>query len=291
MHVSKTYGKERGINDVTFDVQPGEVFGFLGPNGAGKSTTINAILDLLHPDSGSIAIFGLDHHSQGVAARQRVGYLSGDMETDPTLTGRQYLQFAASLYGGVEQSTIDELVARLKCQTNKKIKHLSRGNRQKIGLVAALMSDPDLLILDEPTSGLDPLIQAEFNQILLERKERGQTTFMSSHVLSEVQSICDRVGFIRDGQLITVASMSELLLAAARCVTVVFESAAPDTRLKDLDGISEYKEKDKQRTFKFTGDYNQLLRVLNLKPIVSLEVAEPELEQLFMSYYEETSHA
>ncbi|HET7629748.1 MAG TPA: ABC transporter ATP-binding protein [Candidatus Saccharimonadales bacterium] len=289
-HVSKAYGRSRGIKDVSLEVKAGEIFGFLGPNGAGKSTTINTVLDLLKPDTGTIQLFGLDHHKDLKQVHQNIGYLSGDMETDPTLTGRQYLNFAANLRGGVDKSRIDELAKRLKCDLNRKIKHLSRGNRQKIGLVAALMHDPDLLILDEPTSGLDPLIQNEFNQIIKEHQAEGKTTFMSSHVLSEVQETCDRVGFIKDGVLIKVEQMDKLMAQAARKVSVVFESSAPDSRLKTLPGVSNYRANGQRRNFDFSGDYNLLLRVLSYKSMTDVEIAAPDLEELFMSYYQGDKH-
>ena len=288
--VTKTYGKSRGIDNISLSIKQGEVFGFLGPNGAGKSTTINTMLDLLRPNSGSISIFGLDSHDDSVAIRHKIGYLSGDMATDPTLTGKQYLSYAAHLHGGVESKKIKELVSRLNCETDKKIKQLSRGNRQKVGLVAALMHDPDLLILDEPTSGLDPLVQGQFNQIIRERKRAGKTTFMSSHVLSEVQSICDRVGFIRDGKLIRVSPLAELLENTPRHVSVVYTGAPPDSQLKTLSGVSGMSGQGSRRYFTYRGNYNELMRVLATKPIKDLQIAEPPLDELFMEYYQ-TSEA
>ncbi len=287
-NVTKTYGKSRGISDIKLDVAEGEVFGFLGPNGAGKSTTINAILDLLRPDSGTITVFGLDSTKDAVAVHRRIGYLSGDMTTDPGLTGAQYLEFARNLHGNVNKQRVDELVTRLRCETNKKIKALSRGNRQKIGLVAALMHDPDLLILDEPTAGLDPLIQNEFNEIIKERKSQGKTTFMSSHVLSEVQSVCDRVGFIRDGKLVRVSKLSELVTLAPKRVSVVYKGAAPDSQLKKLKGVDQLTEDRNRRDFIYTGDYNELMRALSMKPIKDLQIFEPQLDELFMAYYQGT---
>lgn len=284
--VTKSYGKSRGIENVSLAIREGEVFGFLGPNGAGKSTTINTVLDLLYADSGSISLFGLDSHKDSVKVRKRIGYLSGDMATDPSLTGAQYLAFAANLHGGVDKKHVDELVQRLKCETNKKIKSLSRGNRQKIGLVAALMHDPDLLILDEPTSGLDPLVQNEFNQIIKERKSAGKTTFMSSHVLSEVQTVCDRVGFIRDGKLIRVSSLAELMRHAPRKVSVLFSTTPPDSQLRVLKGVRDLKKNGMRREFSFQGNYNELLRILAMKPLHDVQILESPLDELFMEYYQ-----
>ncbi len=285
-NVTKSYGKDRGISGINLSVVEGEVFGFLGPNGAGKSTTINSILDLLHLNSGTITVFGLDAHRDSVEVKRRIGYLSGDMTTDPSLTGAQYLLLAQNLHGNVDETYVAELVKRLRCETHKRIKSLSRGNRQKIGLVAALMHDPDLLILDEPTSGLDPLIQSEFNEIIRERKARGKTTFMSSHVLSEVQAVCDRVGFIRDGKLIRVSKLEELLQDAPRRVSVLYQTSAPDSQLKTLAGVSDMQTIGKRRVFTYSGEYNELLRVLGTKKIHDLQILEPQLDELFMEYYQ-----
>lgn len=285
--VTKQYGaRSRGITDISLSVAKGEVFGFLGPNGAGKSTTINTILDLLRPQTGTIQIFGRDHRDHPATLRQQIGYLSGDMETDPTLTGRQYLHFVANLHDSVAQATINGLVERLKCDLDKKIRHLSRGNKQKIGLVAALMHDPDLLILDEPTSGLDPLIQAEFNAIIREHQQRGKTTFISSHVLSEVQAICDRVGFIRDGKLIKVSGLDELIREATKRVTVTFAKTVPKNSLVNLPGAHHVTIDNQTATFHFKGNDNELLRLLAAHPVKDIQISEPDLSDLFMNYYQ-----
>jgi ABC-2 type transport system ATP-binding protein len=284
-HLTKRYDGKHGIYDINLEVARGEVFGFLGPNGAGKSTTINTILDLLKPQEGSIAVLGLDHHKQMKEVHARLGYLSGDMETDPSLTGKQYLQYMSHLHGGIDQNVIDELARRLKSDTTTKIRHLSRGNRQKIGLIAALMHDPDILILDEPTSGLDPLVQAEFNAIIREHKARGKTTFISSHILSEVQSICDRVGFIKEGKLIRVSTLKELMKSTSRNITVHFKSKVPREQITKLKGVSKLRHEDGMLAFTFGGDINQLLQLLAKHAIDSIQIAEPDLEELFMNYY------
>lgn len=285
-NVTKTYGKSRGITNINLEVFAGEIFGFLGPNGAGKSTTINTILDLLRANKGSIHVLGMDSHKKSVEIRRRIGYLSGDMTTDPSLTGKQYLEFARHMHGNVDAAHVDELAERLQAELHKKIKSLSRGNRQKIGLIAALMHDPDLLILDEPTSGLDPLIQNEFNKIIRERQTRGKTTFMSSHVLSEVQEVCDRVGFIRDGKLIRVSKLDELLRDAPRRVSALYSSVAPDSLLKGLKGVDKLRAVGKRREFMFSGNYNELLHVIGTKPLHDLQILEPQLDELFMQYYQ-----
>lgn len=284
-HLTKLYDDTHGIRDINLTVNKGEVFGFLGPNGAGKSTTINTILDLLKPESGTIEILGFDHKKNTKKVHKQLGYLSGDMETDPTLTGRQYLTFVSHLHGGIDKKTIETLTKRLKADLTTKIKHLSRGNRQKIGLIAALMHDPDILVLDEPTSGLDPLIQTEFNAIIKEHKERGKTTFMSSHVLSEVQETCDRVGFIRDGRLVHVGSLRALLEGTPRKVEVRFRNPRFAKQLAQLTGVKHLKQAEGLISFTFSGDINRLLHAFAAHPVDSLTISEPDLEELFMGYY------
>lgn len=282
-NLTKHYDKVHGINNISLEVRKGEIFGFLGPNGAGKSTTINTILDILRPNSGTIQIQGIDHRKVGQVHRL-IGYLATDMETDPTLTGKQYLSFVAALQKNVERSYIKELSMRLKADLSVKIKHLSRGNRQKIGLIAALMHKPEVLILDEPTSGLDPLIQAEFYAILREHQQAGNTTFMSSHVLSEVQEICDRVGFIKDGKLLQVSSLKALLEKASRQVLLHFQKAVP-SQLEKLTGVDDLQKSGGLIRFNFSGDLNQLLGLLAKNPVSHIEISEANLEALFMSYY------
>src|SRR5688572_3277647 len=284
-HMSKHYSGKHGVSDISLAVATGEVFGFLGPNGAGKSTTINTILDILRPDSGTIRVLGMDHHTEAKQVHKRIGYLSGDMETDPSLNGEQYLTFVAHLYGDVKKDRIEELATRLKADTRSKIKHLSRGSKQKIGLIAALMHEPELLILDEPTSGLDPLIQAEFNTIINEYKSRGKTVFISSHVLSEVQSVCDRVGFIRDGQLVTASPLEDLLEQAPRRVTAGFKTQPPLPALKALAGSSKLTSSGNTATFLFNGDINKLVTLLHAHSLNDVRIAEIGLDELFMSYY------
>jgi len=283
-NLTKRYDTTRGVHNINLEVSKGEIFGFLGPNGAGKTTTINTILDILRPNTGTISILGHDHRRVKKTHRL-IGYLAGDMETDPDLTGKQYLSYVAHLYGKVDSQRVDHLIKRLKVETAVKIKHLSRGNKQKIGLVAALMHDPEILILDEPTSGLDPLIQAEFNQIIQEHKQAGKTAFISSHVLSEVQNICDRVGFIRDGQLINVSRLDDLLRQSSQTVTVTFSSTPPKQKLADLKGVSNLTVDTFSCQFQFNGDVNQLLAILTQHNLTSLDMTEADLEDLFMSYY------
>jgi ABC-2 type transport system ATP-binding protein len=284
--LTKNYGSSRGISNVDLEVATGEVFGFIGPNGAGKSTTIRTMLDLIRPSSGSAKILGLDSRQHSVEIHRRVGYLAGDMETDPGLSGRQYLEYAASLRGGVSRELMDKYIKRLQCDTKKKIKHLSRGNKQKIGLVAALMHDPDLLILDEPTSGLDPLVQAEFNNIIKEQVAKGKTAFISSHILSEVQSICDRVGFIREGKLIKVQSVDSLINEAYRKVRVSFKKAPALAEVKALKGVMDAAATKDTITFSYHGEAKPLIKWLAGQDVTDVVIDEAHLEDVFMEYYE-----
>lgn len=283
--LTKRYNPKHGIEGINLTVSAGEVFGFLGPNGAGKSTTINTILDILRPDAGKVQVLGLDHHKDVKEVHRHVGYLSGDMETDPSLTGKQYLNFVAHIRGGIKQEQIEMLATRLKADLSTKIKHLSRGSKQKIGLIAALMHDPDILILDEPTSGLDPLIQEEFSSIIKEHKNKGKTAFISSHVLSEVQGMCDRVGFIRDGQLVDVSTLESLLQRAPRRVVAQFKDTLSLDSLRKLSGASGLQQNDRTVSFSFRGDVNELVSILGEHSLQSLQITETDLEELFMSYY------
>jgi ABC-2 type transport system ATP-binding protein len=206
----KRYGRARGLAGLDLEVQRGEVYGFLGPNGAGKTTTIRLLLDLIRPTSGRVTVLGGDPQRDGVALRRRVGYLAGEFVVDGRQTGRELLTYLGNLRGGVSGASIDQLAERLELDLSRPIRSLSKGNRQKLGLVQAFMHAPELLILDEPTGGLDPLLQRQFIAMTREVKQAGRTVFMSSHVLSEVQQTADRVGIIRDGRLVTVERVEAL---------------------------------------------------------------------------------
>lgn len=284
-HVSKKYGLSRGVQELNFEVAQGEIFGFLGPNGAGKTTTIRMILDFIRASNGTIKVLGLDSKQDAVAIHNRVGYLSGDMEMDRRLTGHQYLEYVAHLRGNVPWSTIQKLIDRLDCQTDKKIAYLSRGNKQKIGLVAALMHNPDLLILDEPTSGLDPLIQAEFQKIIKEHRAQGKTAFISSHVLSEIELVCDHVGFIREGLLVDVQPLKVLQEKALRKVRVTLNKAEPNA-LKDVAGLHNLRVVGKRVHCDVTENFNELLAALAKLDVKDVVIEEASLDDMFMHYYQ-----
>jgi ABC-2 type transport system ATP-binding protein len=285
-NVTKTYGSSRGIKNINLTVSEGEVFGFLGPNGAGKSTTIRLILDLIRPTKGKISLLGLDSTKDSVELRKHVGYLSGDMAMDPELTGRQYLDFVANLQGDVDRNYLLELTKRLGCELDKKITNLSRGNKQKIGLVAALMHKPDVLILDEPTSGLDPLVQATFYELIQEHAKQGKTAFISSHVLSEVQHICHRVGFIRDGKLIDVQPLGELMKKSFKSVRIWTHQESTKELLEHTRNVTNIDEQNGVLSCRVTGDPTALLHTLSLIKVHDVLIEEASLEELFMHYYE-----
>jgi ABC-2 type transport system ATP-binding protein len=285
--LTKKYGAAVGVENIDLAIAGGSVVGFLGPNGAGKSTTINMIVDLICPTSGSISVFGMDSVADSVAIRRRIGFLSGDIGLDGRLTGAQQLEYFAHLQGGVDKDYLASLVERLQCQTSKKIKELSRGNRQKIGLVAALMHKPDLLVLDEPTSGLDPLVQAEFNKLIVEHKQAGGSAFVSSHVLSEVQEICDEVAFIRQGRLLAVRAVSSLAEGATKQVALKGASKKVADSISKLSGVSRKSLQGNVLHFAFNGDINALLKVVASHKLQDVTIADTDLESVFMDYYED----
>ena len=284
--LTKLYGRHRGIEDVSFAVEPGEVFGFLGPNGAGKTTTIRTLLDLIHPSGGSARVFGLDSRRDSVAIRARLGNLPGDFGYGKQASGREALRLLARLRGVEGGGRAEALAARFHADLDRPLGELSRGNRQKVGLILATFHEPELLILDEPTSGLDPLMQEEFLALVAEERERGCTVFISSHDLDEVQRVCDRVGMVRDGRLIAVERMAELLGKARRRVTVRLADGAGLEELRSLPGVSELEAGDGAVTFKVAGDLDPVVKALAAHHVADLEAVHPTLEEVFLGYYQ-----
>ncbi len=270
-------------------MEAGEVFGFLGPNGAGKTTTIRTLLDLLHPSSGSAAIFGLDSRRESVAIRARLGNLPGDFGYGKRTSGHEALAVLAKLRGVDGRERAEELARRFRADLGRPLGELSRGNRQKVGLILAAFHRPELLILDEPTSGLDPLMQEEFLALVGEERERGCTVFLSSHELDEVERVCDRVGIIRDGRLIAVERVADLLGKTGRRVEVEFASAVDPAELSAIAGVSDVEAQgDGARLrFRVAGDVDAVVKALAARPVVDLEFARPTLEEVFLTYYEE----
>ena len=283
--LTKSYGSARGIEDVTIAVEAGEVFGFLGPNGAGKTTTIRTLLDLLHPTSGSARIFGLDSRRNSVAIRARLGNLPGDFGYGPSTSGRTILSLLARLREMEDLGRADALAERFRADLDRPLGELSRGNRQKVGLISATFHEPELLILDEPTSGLDPLMQQEFLALVGEERERGCAVFLSSHELDEVERVCDRVGIVRDGRLIAVERIAELLGRAKRRVTLELAEPADLAVLKALSGVSDLNVDGRRASFLVGGDLDQAIKAIASHDVVDLEIARPTLEEVFLTYY------
>ena len=283
--LTKRYRSNRGIEDLSLEVGAGEVFGFLGPNGAGKSTTIRTLLDLLHPTSGSARLFGLDSHRGSRAIRARLGSLPGDFSYDPRLTGEDLLTFFAAVRGIDGLGDARSLAERFQADLSRPLGDLSRGNRQKIGLIQAAFHDPELLVLDEPTGGLDPLMQEEFLAMVQERRDQGRTVFLSSHDLDEVERVCDRVGIVREGRLVAVENVAEMRDRAYRNVTVRFAQAADPAALAGVAGVESVAVSDSQLTFRVRGDLDELIKALARHRVHDLEITRPTLEELFLTYY------
>ncbi|MGW4498004.1 ABC transporter ATP-binding protein [Micromonospora sp. NPDC004336] len=281
----KTYGRNRGLTGLDLRVEPGEVYGFLGPNGAGKSTTIRLLLDLIRPTGGRLSVLGLDPRRDGVALRRRTGYLAGDFVVDGRQTARELLTYLGNLRGGVPRGRIEELAARLDLDLGRRIRGLSKGNRQKVGVIQAFMHDPELLILDEPTSGLDPFLQQEFLAMVREARAAGRTVFMSSHVMSEVQQTADRVGIIREGRLVTVARVEELRERAVRRVEIHFDEPVTEAEFSGLAGVSEVAVTGTTLRCRLDGRADGLVKAAAGHTVVGLLSEEPDLEELFFGYY------
>jgi ABC-2 type transport system ATP-binding protein len=283
--LTKRYGTARGIESVDLSVARGEVFGFLGPNGAGKTTFIRTILDLLHPTEGSAAILGLDSRRDSIEIRRRVGYLPGEISLWPTETGRTVLEHLARLRGGVPRATIEQLADRTELDLDRRVRELSKGNRQKIGLVQAFMHDPEVLILDEPTSGLDPLQQHLFRALALERAAHGVTVFLSSHVLSEVEHTATRVAILREGRVVTVDDVAALKARAVRRFEVTFARAANPDALAGVEGVEVAAAHGSVVELTIKGSVDPLVKTLAQYDVMNIVSHEPDLEEIVLSYY------
>ena len=286
--LSKFYREHRGIEDLTMAVNAGEVFGFLGPNGAGKTTTIRTLLDLLHPTSGSARLFGLDSRRDSVAIRRRLGNLPGDFGYGKAATGREAVSLLARLRGVRELDRVDALAQRFRADLDRPLGELSRGNRQKVGLILAVFHSPELLILDEPTSGLDPLMQEEFLTLVRVERERGCAVFLSSHELDEVERVCDRVGIIRDGTLIAVERVADLLAKTPRRASIEFSETVDVNELRGLPGVSDLAADGRKVEFRVAGDIDAVIKAVAAHHVTDFELAHPTLEEVFLGYYQDT---
>jgi ABC-2 type transport system ATP-binding protein len=283
--LTKSYGASRGIIDVDLEVQAGEIFGFLGPNGAGKTTTIRTMLDLIRPSSGRAFVFGVESTADPVAIHRRVGYIPGEFALYDRLSGRQTLEYFANLRGGVDAAYQASLVERFELDPGKRFKEYSKGNKQKVGVIAALQHRPELLVLDEPTSGLDPLVQQTFFQTLREAVTDGATVFLSSHILSEVEKSCHRVAIIRDGRLAKVGTVDSLRDLAHHQVELRFAGPVPADAFRVLPGVSELVTEDHTMRMRVAGAITPVVRAAAQYELLDFVSREPSLEETFLAEY------
>lgn len=286
--LTKSYGKSRGIREVTFDIQEGEVFGFLGPNGAGKTTTMRVLMGLLRPTSGSASIGKRDCWQQSTAVKKLVGYLPGEFTFDPGLRGAQIIEYLGHLRGGVDPTYVRTLVERLGFDPSKRFREYSRGNKQKLGLVQAFMHKPRLLILDEPTGGLDPLNQQEFYKMVAEVHTEGRTVFLSSHILPEIEHTCERVAIIREGQLVKIDHVSALKDIRQHEVEIRFADPASSEWFKSVVGVSSITVESGEHSIhlKLQGTLTEIIKIAGEHNATYINVHEPSLEEIFLRFYE-----
>jgi len=280
----KRYGDTLAVDSLSLEVAEGDVYGFLGPNGAGKTTTIRLLLGLHRPSAGRAELFGVDCWREPVQAHRRVAYVAGEPFLWPSLTGEETLEFLARLHGGTDRAYRDLLVDRFALETSKKVRALSKGNRQKVQLIAALGTRADLLLLDEPTSGLDPLMEMAFRASIAEAKQRGQAVFLSSHILSEVEAVCDRVGILRAGRLVDEGTLAQLRHLSAQTVEVTFSGPVPD--LSRLPGVIAAPMGSSGVRLEVSGSIASVISALADAPVASLISREPSLEEIFLHHYD-----
>jgi polyether ionophore transport system ATP-binding protein len=282
--LTKRYGETLALDSLDLSIEPGEVYGYLGPNGAGKTTTIRCLLGIHRPTSGRAELFGVDAWGDPVRAHRRVAYVAGEPFLWPAMTGAQTLEFLARLHGGTDRAYASELVQRFDLDTGKKVRALSKGNRQKVQLVAALASRADLLVLDEPTSGLDPLMEMVFRDCVTEAKARGQAVFLSSHILSEVEAVCDRVGILKEGRLVDQGTLAGLRHLSTHTMDVTFEGEAPE--LPPMAGVRVHQAGPNALRFEVAGSVGPVVTALAGHPVTALTSREPSLEEIFLHHYD-----
>ncbi|MBS20239.1 MAG: ABC transporter ATP-binding protein [Chloroflexi bacterium] len=285
-NLTKEYGAFKAISNISFEVQKGEIFGLIGPNGAGKSTTMRAIMNYIFPTNGKISIAGLDSVKDYLKVRNIVGYLPGEFTTYDNMTGLQYLSHILHLRNQYHKINYAKLLSKkFDLDLNKKAKNLSKGNKQKIGIIQAFCHDPEILIIDEPTSGLDPLKQQEFDELVLEFKSKGKTVFISSHVLPEVETLCDRVAIIKDGKIVAENTMSELKSLAINRYEIVFKNEISEQNFQNSIGVENIIKSGGKYIFDVKGDINKFLKEISSNEISSFKSIEPDLEDIFLSLY------
>lgn len=286
--LTKFYGKHRGLVDLTFEVEAGHVVGYLGPNGSGKTTTIRLLLDFIRPTSGRAEVFGLDARTDSLEIRSKVGFLPGELNAYDGMTGWELLTYFSNLRGGVDWRYVESLADRLELDLTRKIRNLSRGNKQKVGLVQAFMARPELLILDEPTGGLDPLMQQEFYRLVLEAKDEGQTIFLSSHVMAEVERIADRVGIIREGRLVLDEDVATLKARALRQLEIHFGEPVSLDDFRGVAGVREMSVEGNELKCTVAGSVDELIKAAARFEVLNVSSQEPDLEDIFLDYYRES---
>lgn len=283
--LKKFYGKHRGVVKVDMEVYEGEVFGFLGPNGAGKSTTIRTMMDLIRPTAGMIRVNGMDPVRDGAKVRRSVGYLPSDFGVYKNMTVYSYLKTLLHMMDHSGSDRIEEISARLQLDLTKKVKDLSRGNRQKVGIVSAFMHTPQLVIMDEPTSGLDPLMQQEFYKLCLEEKKAGRTIFLSSHLLYEVEAICDRVAIIREGELIVTETMKNFKKKTGKVLRVQFKDKVDEKEFLDMKGVTEVHWEEDILSMSVAYNIDSVIKELARHSVKDMEFKETSLEHIFLHFY------
>ncbi len=285
--LTKSYGRVQALRGVDLEVNRGEVFGFLGPNGAGKTTTIRCLLDLIRPDGGTTRVLGLDPQADPVAVRRRVAYLPGELNLEANLSAERALRYLADLRGdGIDWNRVRDLARRLNLDLKTQIKNMSKGNKQKVGVVQAFMAPAELLLLDEPTSGLDPLMQQEVYRLVREAQAAGTTIFFSSHIIGEVQAIAERVAIIRDGRIVQTVEPRELISMSVRRVRVRLREPLPEGALVAVPGATLIERDGDSLTVQIEGEMDALIKTLAAFPVVDLETERPSLEEIFLTLYE-----
>jgi ABC-2 type transport system ATP-binding protein len=287
--LTKSYGRVRALRGVDLEVQRGEIFGYLGPNGAGKTTTIRCMLDLIRPDGGTLRVLGIDPQADPVEVRARIGYLPGEMQLDPNMTVEDTLRYFNALRGNkVDWGFARQLTERLDLPLKPVIKNLSHGNKQKVGVVQALMHRPQLLLLDEPTLGLDPLMQHETLRLITEAKANGATVFFSSHIMSEVEAVGERVAIIRRGEVVEVAEPTSLINRALRRANIRFKQPVDTGPLANVSGVTVLSQDDGTSVLlQVEGEMDSLIKALAAFPVSDFETERPSLEEIFLAYYED----
>ena len=283
-NLTKFYGRTKGIEKVSFEIHEGEIYGLMGPNGAGKTTTLRSMLNLISSDSGKTNILGKDVNELSSKEISHISYLPGEFEMYSNLTGKQYLTYISNLRNA-KTNNIHLLSDQLDLDLNKKINALSKGNKQKIGIVQAFMNSPKLAILDEPTSGLDPLKQQEFQNIVKEQNKKGCSVLLSSHILNEIEDLCEKVGIIKDGTLIASEQISALKNKTIKKYEVTFENPPSENKLSEIKGIYDLKIKDEIATFTIKGNIDDMIKTISKFTVINLRILEPDLEEIFLTYY------